>query len=82
MWLQRVTKVVALEVFFKLYGDALETDWDRYSNLFLEQKFEQNRRNSRQEWIQDLQRDQSMEEILGCSRLDMKETTNRIKNQQ
>jgi hypothetical protein len=70
-----------LEAF--LYGDAVEPDWDKYSSLFLDQKFdayEGKRTEVDMDAGADSQGDRSMEKILASSKLDMEETANRIKD--
>jgi hypothetical protein len=66
-----------------LYGDAVEPDWDKYSSLFLDQKFdvyEGKRTEVAMNTKVDSQGDRSMEKILASSKLDMEETANRIKD--
>jgi len=70
-----------LEAF--LYGDAVEPDWDKYSSLFLDQKFdvyEGKRTEVAVDAGADSEGDRSMEKISASSKLDMEETANRIKD--
>ncbi|KAN0067964.1 hypothetical protein V8E54_013892 [Elaphomyces granulatus] len=66
-----------------LYGDAVEPDWDKYSSLFLDQKFDVYE-GKRTEMVMDAggdsQEDRSMEKMLASSKLDMEETANKIKD--
>ena len=64
-----------------LYGDAVEPDWDKYSSLFLDRKFDVYE-GKRTEMVMDTggsQEDRSMEKMLASSKLDMEETANKIR---